>query len=220
MKLIFKLITAVLLAAALTLGGLMTDYNTYEKSEDRIECEDTGLVFSLVCFNGENESAFFVPCLGHAWVAIDNRTDKSVYIKDYELKPDEMLTMSAWGLDTHFGVAFNVEPACMRLNGRYEGRISLSVNIKEEDLEIIEEFIESDDYWAPAHNCTTWSLKLWNLLVDEKFRMKTQITTYTPHRLEKSMLRFEGVQTNIDMSRCGNAFYYPDGIRTELELCQ
>lgn len=96
---------------------------------------------------------------------------------------------------------------------------SLSVNIGEPQLKIIEAYIDQKDKWSLGKNCSYWSVRLWNEVVDEAFELKTQTLFYTPKRLERSFCEFDCVEADKDFSRAGHIFCYRDGVRTELELC-
>ena len=112
-----------------------------------------------------------------------------------------------------------MEPGYIRDYGRYVGRRSLSANIGEEQLRTIEAYIDREDGWTLGGNCSRWSLRLWNAVVEEDFALKTQILVYTPERVEKALCEFDCVETDRDFSRAGNIFCFRDGVRTELVLC-
>ena len=140
-------------------------------------------------------------------------------IKDHEIKHDEMITFSVWAVSDLPGLLFNLEEAYISTYDRYVGRKSLSVNIGEPQLKIIEAYIDQKDKWSLGKNCSYWSVRLWNEVVDEAFELKTQTLFYTPKRLERSFCEFDCVEADKDFSRAGHIFCYRDGVRTELELC-
>lgn len=193
--------------------------SAYESQSKTIPCEDNGIIFSITTFNGDNESKPFVKCLGHTWLSVDNQSGHSVYIKDYEIKNDEMITFSVWAVSDLPGLLFNLEADYISAYGRYVGRKTLSANIEESQLKIIEAYIDQRDRWTLSKNCSYWSIHLWNEVVDEAFKLKTQTLFYTPKRLEKSFCEFDCVEVDKDFSRAGCIFCYRDGVRTELRLC-
>lgn len=91
-----------------------------------------------------------------------------------------------------------MEPAYIRDYGRYVGRRSLSANIGEEQLRTIEAYIDREDGWTLGGNCSRWSLRLWNAVVEEDFALKTQTLVYTPERVEKALCEFDCVETDRD----------------------
>lgn len=117
---------------------LWFDFNAYESRSKTISCEDDGIIFSITTFNGDSETTPFLKCLGHTWLSIDNQSGHSVYIKDHEIKHDEMITFSVWAVSDLPGLLFNLEEAYISTYDRYIGRKSLSVNIGEPQLKIIE----------------------------------------------------------------------------------
>lgn len=215
-KMTMPLILLFTVAAAFC---LWLDFNSYESQSRTIPCEDDGIIFSITTFNGDSESKPFVKCLGHTWLSIDNQSGHSVYLKDHEIKHGEMITFSVWAVSDLPGLLFNLESAYISAYDRYAGRKSLSVNIEEDQLKIIEAYIDRSDKWTLSKNCSYWSVHLWNEVVDEMFRLKTQTLFYTPKRLEKSFCEFDGVEGDKDFSRAGRIFCYRDGVRTELQLC-
>lgn len=198
---------------------LWFDFNSYESQSRTIPCEDDGIIFSITTFNGDSESTPFVKCLGHMWLSIDNQSGHSVYLKDHEIKYGEMMTFSVWAVSDLPGLLFNLESAYISAHDRYAGRKSLNVNIEEEQLKSIEAYIDRSGKWTLSKNCSYWSVHLWNEVVDEAFRLKTQTLFYTPKRLEKAFREFDGVEVDKDFSRAGRIFCYRDGVRTELQLC-
>lgn len=198
---------------------LWFDFNAYKYRSKTIPCEDTGIIFSITTFDGDSESTPFVKCFGHSWLSIDNQSGHPVYIKDYEIKHNEMMTFSVWAVSDLPGLLFNMEPAYIAAYDRYTGRKSLSVNIDASQLKKIEAYMDRNDNWTLSRNCSYWSIHLWNEVVDEAFALKTQTLFYTPKRLEKAFYEFDHVEEDKDFSRAGRIFCCRDGVRMELELC-
>lgn len=139
-------------------------------------------------------------------------------------KRSPVRTMALFSLSPHSTVTvkprrFSNAEAYISTYDRYVGRKSLSVNIGEPQLKIIEAYIDQKDKWSLGKNCSYWSVRLWNEVVDEAFGLKTQTLFYTPKRLERSFCEFDCVEADKDFSRAGHIFCYRDGVRTELELC-
>lgn len=214
-----RIIIPFLLCALLAALLFVPDYHSYTPQSKTIPCEDTGIILSITTFTGENESEPLVKCLGHTWISIDNRTGHSVYVKDYELKDGEEITVSIWAVSGHFGVFYNLEPAFIRDYGRYRGRQSLSVNIDESQLQTINDYIDRNSKWTLGKNCSYWSIQLWNELVSDEYALNTQTLLYTPKRLQKSIEEYDCAELDRDFSRCGEIFFYRDGSITELKLC-
>ncbi|MBQ0102356.1 MAG: hypothetical protein KBT31_06140 [Firmicutes bacterium] len=213
---IIILSAALIIAAALF---LYIDFNSYAVGSKTVDHTDGGLILSITAFDGKNESEPFVKCLGHAWISIENKTGHPVRIMDNEVKDCSEITFSVWAISDHFGVVFNLEPHFISEYGRYVGRKSLSVNIDETKLEAVEDYIARNDRWELGKNCSYWSIGLWNEVVGDAYRLKTQTLVYTPTRLIKSLDEYDCVETDRDFSDCGEIFFYINGERTELDLC-
>lgn len=212
-------ISVILLSALAAVFCLWLDFHTYRSGSKTIPCEEKGIIFSMTTFDGDSESKPFVKCLGHTWLSLDNQTGHSIYIKDQEIKDNEMLTFSVWAVSDLPGLLFNMEADYISLYGRYAGRKSLCVNIEESQLETIEQYIDQKNRWTLLENCSYWAIQLWNEVVDDAFDLKTQTLVYTPERLERSLCEFDCVEADMDFSRAGHSFFLRDGVRTELRLC-
>lgn len=219
MKKKYIILGIIVLVIAAAVIGIFGDFNSYKKKSKTINVKGDKLIFTITTFDGKTETKPFVKSLGHSWVEIDNTLDHSVFINDYEIKPGELLTISAWGIEDHFGVGYNVEPEFAKKYGRYKDRQSISINIEEDSLKTIENYIKDHPKWKFTQNCSYWSLTLWNEMVPDEYRLKTQTILYTPTRVEKAFTEFTNVVIDKDMTRAGGTFIYVDGERTEMELC-
>lgn len=56
-----------------------------------------------------------------------------------------MVTFSVWAVSGLSGLLFDLEPCYIANYGRYIGRLSLSTNIGEEQLKVIEDYMEQHD---------------------------------------------------------------------------
>lgn len=199
--------------------SLFADFNSYDYRSKTVDCDKSGIIFSITTFDGENESSPFVKCLGHAWLSIDNRSGHPLYIKDYEIENGETVTFSVWVISGIEGLVFNLEPHYISKYGRYAGRRSLSTNIDESKLKAIEGYIDKNNKWTPGNNCSRWSLELWNEVAGDRLKLKTQTLLYTPKRVSKSFYEFDQIESDKDFSTAKGIFCYRDGVRTELKLC-
>lgn len=190
------------------------------KTARTLPCEDEGLILSITTFDGKSESKPFLKCFGHTWIGLDNRTGHTVYLKDRAIPDGEMVTFSVWAVSGLSGLLFDLEPCYIANYGRYTGRLSLSTNIGEEQLKVIEDYMEQHDKWTVDKNCSYWSVHLWNAVVGEEAALKIRGFVCTPEKIEQAFSVFDGVEVNKDFSRAGGIYCYRDGERTELQLCQ
>ena len=152
-------------------------------------------------------------------IGLDNRTGHTVYLKDRAIPDGEMVTFSVWAVSGLSGLLFDLEPCYIANYGRYSGRLSLSTNIGEEQLKVIEDYMEQHDKWTVDKNCSYWSIHLWNAVVDEDAALKIRGFVCTPEKIEQAFSAFDCVEVDKDFSRAGGIYCYKDGERTELQLC-
>jgi hypothetical protein len=189
------------------------------KAARTLPCEEEGLILSITTFDGKSESKPFLKCFGHTWIGLDNRTGHTVYLKDSAIPDGEMVTFSVWAVSGLSGLLFDLEPCYIAHYGRYTGRLSLSTNIGEEQLKVIEDYMEQHDKWTVDKNCSYWSVHLWNAVVGEDAALKIRGFVCTPEKIEQAFSAFDCVEVNKDFSRAGGIYCYKGGERTELQLC-
>lgn len=143
---------AVLLSVCAAALGLWC--SAAGKTARTLPCEDEGLILSITTFDGKSESKPFLKCFGHTWIGLDNRTGHTVYLKDRAIPDGEMVTFSVWAVSGLSGLLFDLEPCYIANYGRYIGRLSLSTNIGEEQLKVIEDYMEQHDKWTVDKNCS------------------------------------------------------------------
>ena len=91
--------------------------------------------------------------------------------------------------------------------------------IGEEQLKVIEDYMEQHDKWTVDKNCSYWSIHLWNAVVGEDAALKIRGFVCTPEKIEQAFSAFDCVEVDKDFSRAGDIYCYKDGERTELQLC-
>ena len=185
------------------------------KAARTLPCEEEGLILSITTFDGKSESKPFLKCL---WIGLDNRTGHTVYLKDRAIPDGEMVTFSVWAVSGLSGLMFDLEPCYIANYGRYTGRLSLSTNIGEEQLKVIEDYMEQHDKWTVNKNCSYWSVHLWNAVVGEEAALKIRGFVCTPEKIEQAFSAFDCVEVDKDFSRAGGIYCYKDGERTELHV--
>jgi hypothetical protein len=181
------------------------------KTARTLPCEEEGLILSITTFDGKSESKPFLKCFGHTWIGLDNRTGHTVYLKDRAIPDGEMVTFSVWAVSGLSGLLFDLEPCYIANYGRYSGRLSLSTNIGEEQLKVIEDYMEQHDKWTVDKNCSYWSVHLWNAVVGEEAALKIRGFVCTPEKIEQAFSAFDCVEVNKDFSRAGGIYCYKDG---------
>jgi len=166
------------------------------KTARTLPCEDEGLILSITTFDGKSESKPFLKCFGHTWIGLDNRTGHTVYLKDRAIPDGEMVTFSVWAVSGLSGLLFDLEPCYIANYGRYTGRLSLSTNIGEEQLKVIEDYMEQHDKWTVDKNCSYWSVHLWNAVVGKDAALKIRGFVCTPEKIEQAFSAFDCVEVD------------------------
>ncbi len=132
---------------------------------------------------------------GHAFLTIKNISSKTLYFNDYPIKPSYTLSVSIWpdstGICKYGGVYINRELVV----DKGKETCSISRDITAEDLKTIEDATPSESYYHDGsadclwHNCTTYSLKMWNKVVPKKDRIsaKTILFADAPKKLVEEL---------------------------------
>lgn len=180
--------------------------------------KDTDIVLTIYSYDGKSESEYMINSLGHAWLSIENNSSEAITINSYELKQNKALYFASWANSANIGICYNLEPHFRNKYDRYDGVVSLSVNIDLDDVKKISSYIENNDKWGFINNCSSFAINCWNEVVAEDIKLDTYLI-YTPVKLCNNLKEFTEYQVNREMINYDEIFYYEDGIRQVLELC-
>lgn len=169
--------------------------------------EDDVATMTIVSFDGKGESVYGLMNLGHTFIAIENTSSDDMMIGKYILNPGKTVTVAVWSILEHFGVWYNVESNYIEYCNKYNGRVSLSKEINEEDVKKISEFIKSNDNWDPYRNCGYFATKLWNTVAKDKEFINGGTT---PSNIAKSIAMSDGYKKNLEIP-VSSAMGYFDG---------
>ena len=152
-------------------------------------------LISLVSYDGVSESKNFIMSLGHSFIVFKNVSEKAILINNlYILKPKGELTFSWWAISSHFGIWYNLEAYYIADFDKYDERVSLTQTVKENDLEVINDYLKNHDSYSPLNNCSKHSLELFNLIGGNKIAVPL-ITT--PKYVTEKIKKTPGYETNI-----------------------
>ena len=101
---------------------------------------------TLFAYDGKSESVFGLANLGHAFLSIENLSNEEISIGQKKLASEEMLTLGTWAIRDHFGVWYNVESNYIKEHNKYDGRVSVTIGINEEDLKKISDSVIIIEY--------------------------------------------------------------------------
>lgn len=184
--------------ALIMLVAITTILSACNSSREYIAKIDSGDVAKLTIytFDGKNESNFGLMNLGHAFLSIENLTDDNIKVHSRELTGRESITIGTWSIRDHFGVWYNVESNYISEYNKYDGRVSVTIGISEDDLIVISEYIAKSDNWNPLNNCTVFAIGLWNKVASESEKIDVSGALYTPSELRSEIEKFDTFEIN------------------------
>lgn len=172
---------------------------------------DDTIELTIFAYDGGKESSFGLINFGHSFLGFKNLGTEPVIVGDYELNPNEEMTISTWCMSAHFGVWYNVEGAYIKLYGKYKGRLSITTHINIDKLDKINSYIDNNDSWRPTKNCTNFCTGLWNIAVSKDEKLKTY-TVFTPKKLLDSIICFSDYKQNKYVPENTNIGYFKNGV--------
>lgn len=137
---------------------------------------------------------------GHAFLSLKNTTWQSIRLGGINVAPGVEYTIGLWALNDHSGIWYNMESYAINHKEKMPNRVSLSMYIYSDDLEIINSYIDSHDAWTPISNCSAFARLIWNSVSD------IQLTGNTPSGLADSIKSKSEHKTNRSVpnaSPCG-----------------
>jgi hypothetical protein len=114
-------------------------------------------------------------------------------------------------------VWYNVESNYIADYNKYDGRLSITTGISNDDIDQMSEFIFSHDYWNPIQNCSYFALNLWNEVVDDSEKLDT-LFIYSPSGIAKQLKTFEGVEENRELITEKKFSYFENNSPVYFEL--
>ena len=78
-----------------------------------------------------------------------------------------------------------------------------------EDIQKINNFINSHDYWSPLNNCSNFALNLWNTIATKEETLEKPLI-YSPAKIAKTLKTFESFEVNRPIET-EEKFHYFDG---------
>lgn len=170
---------------------------------------DDDIIVTIYAYDGAGESSFGLMNLGHSFMSFENISDSEVYIGEYALAPNDIVTISTWCVSEHFGVWYNMESNYIKYHDKYNGRYSVSMGIKKDSLNEVEKYIKNNDVWRPTKNCTNFSIGLWNMLCESGEKLDTPLI-YTPKKLVQNIKRFTTFEHNKSIVASDRLGYFDD----------
>ena len=106
--------------------------------------------------------------LGHSWISVENDTNNTYFLGAYVMDPGETVTVGIWGNLEDSGVWYNVESYGIDEFGLFNGHVSISETITEEELASINSYIAQHDSWSLVYNCSVFVKEIWNMVSNKE----------------------------------------------------
>lgn len=192
MKKIFGILLICIIISSLTLVACGSNNDrTYSLS---ISDGDVAKL-SLFIFDGDGEGKLGLMNLGHAFLSIENISDEPIHILTKNINAGETISFGTWSILQHFGVWYNVESNYIVQHDKYNGRLSITIGVNSEDIEILSKFISTHDRWNPICNCSNFALNLWNTVAESSEKIDKPLI-YTPSYIAGEVKKFDGYEIN------------------------
>ena len=200
-------IKAILLVLMLSFCTVLSACSNENKDYKVNMYEDDIAYFSLFTYSGEGETSYGLINLGHAFVSIENISDETISIYNYELQPGETVAIGTWSLSKHFGIWFNIESNYITCRNKYDGRYSITTGINKDDLTKVNDFMSIHDRWGILRNCSYFALSFWNEIAEESEQIKER-PIFTPAYIEEEISKFDNHEINRPINTSETCYYY------------
>ncbi|MGN0961346.1 MAG: hypothetical protein ACI4PF_04015 [Christensenellales bacterium] len=194
MKKLFNLILILLIICISSTAFFACNKNDDREYKAEISSSDIAK-FTLFTFNGEGEEKLGLMNLGHSFLSIENISENPINILNKTIAPNETISLGTWSILQHFGVWYNVESNYIAQHDKYNGRLSITIGISEEDINTLCDYISSHDRWNPIFNCSNFALNLWNTVASDTEYINPPLI-YTPSYIAKQMQKFDNFERN------------------------
>lgn len=172
---------------------------------------------SLFACDGSSETTPGTLNMGHAFVVFENTSAASWMLGNYEVQPQEEVSVGSWSLSAHYGVWYNVESSYVNIFNRYLGRVSLTVDITAGDIKAVSSYIADHDKWSMFKNCSYLALALFNICSPASFKLSLS-GTITPKKVSEALKSNAEVEYDRSISNYGEIGYFQDGVFYEFEV--
>lgn len=210
----------------------LSSKNTNDNNRNRWEFHKfEGYVFSVVVDPGLPGGSSGT---GHGFLMFENCSSKAAVVGFVTVMPEQTITIgtagNAIGIDAsisseeHEGIFYNREAYLFRSRDYYQTRVSLSILINQDDLNIINNnYLRNDEYndwnlwvWG-AKNCTGFAMEVWNAVSDwdvDAYHGWGQ--GYTPWMLAASIEEYSWHTSQINMPETNwYGYYYYSSLNKE-----
>ena len=189
---------------------------TKNDRETIIRDTDTALL-TIFTFDGKKESSLGLMNLGHSFLSLENISSETIKIGNVSLPAGETIAIGTWSIKAHFGVWYNVESNYIADYNKYDGRLSITTGVDNDDIETMSEFIFDHDYWNPLQNCSYFALNLWNEVVEDSEKLDGMLI-YSPSGIASQLREFKSVEENRELVTAKKFSYFEGDTPVYYEL--
>lgn len=190
-KLFGFLLICILIASSFSLIACNKEDRDYS-----LKIDDGDIAkLTLFSFNGDGEGRIGLMNLGHAFLSIENISDEPIELLHKNISVGETISIGTWSILEHFGIWYNVESNYIVEHNKYDGRVSITIGIDNEDISTLSNYMSNNDKWNPIYNCSKFALTLWNTVAENSEKINKPII-YTPTYIAKEIKKFDSYETN------------------------
>ena len=208
---------------AQTASVMKLDENTSAYAVDGFEYYSysygtTTTVGVLTIFAANDGSSSSWSTSGHAFFSFKNTSHCPITVGGLTVFVGEEITFGTWGNQSaHKGIWYNLESYFINDCEAYGNRVSLSINITQEDIDRINDLIADNDTWAVLNNCSSFATRIWNEISTVTLSAGTPNTPTTLMSSIKSKTGYEtlrAVQYNTNIGYVNNGVFVPVTVST------
>ena len=154
-------------------------------------------------------------CSGtHAFISFKNTSSDPYDLGSLRLGRGAEVTIGTWGnKPSHVGIWYNLESYLHHEvdSSVFSGRVSLTMSVDRDDVNIIDNLILANDTWSQNNNCSSFAVKIWNAVSPTKLSAGSP---NSPSALAQSIRSKPGYQTNRSIPNASpvgyaeNRFWY------------
>lgn len=164
-------------------------------------------ILSIFAANDGSSSSWSTS--GHAFISFKNTSHRPISVGGLTVIPNAEMTFGTWGnQEAHKGIWYNLESYFIHNMGSYDNRVSISINITQENVDTINTLIENNDTWTTLNNCSSFATRIWNNV--SSIILSAGIPD-TPTSLMSSIRSKSGYETARAVQYNTNIGYFSDG---------
>ncbi|MBQ7307672.1 MAG: hypothetical protein IJW82_04000 [Clostridia bacterium] len=197
----------VLFLFSIILFNILFCFGCNKKRYSITNSQNAVIEITIFSSNGKKESKGILRNHGHSFFAFTNISQDFVKIGNYNLSPNETITLGTWSITSHFGVWYNLESSYIKDYDKYNDRVSVSTQIDSNEVKVVNEFIKNHDTWNPYSNCSYFCINLWNTFANNEEIIKKPLF-YNPSYLYNQITSFPTYENNKMVTTKENFGYF------------